>query len=125
MKGFISILPVLLTGMFLYAQDADTAKVKKQKNFSIGLEGMAGVSVGNSTIAFNVGGPNIKLKAGSDFGVGVAAFPSLLIVHGKAEPKLGVGPRVDYRHFVLFVPGFYHTKTSEWIWTAGVGYKFH
>jgi hypothetical protein len=122
MKYLISIFPFLLMGMMLHAQKADTAR---RSNLRLELEGMAGVSFGNNTVAFNVGGPNLKLKVGPDLAIGLGAFPSLLIVHGKAEPKLGAGPRVDYRHFVLFVPGFYHTKTSEWIWTFGLGYKFH
>lgn len=123
MKLYAFLIPVLLTGQALFAQSADSSRPKRA--VTVGLEGMAGISAGNNTIAFNVGGPHLKLKLGKNFGVALAAFPSLLIVDGKAEPRLGVGPRLDYRSFVLIVPGYFHNKSDKWIWTAGVGYKFH
>lgn len=122
MKRFVFLLPVLLAGHYLHAQSADTIH---RRPLTAGLEGMAGVSLGDKTVAFNVGGPHLKLKLGPSWSVALAAFPSLLIVDGKAEPRLGIGPRLDYRNLVLIVPAFYHNKTEKWIWTAGVGYKFH
>jgi hypothetical protein len=123
MRSFAFLVPVLLTGQFLFAQSADSTRPRRQ--LTVGLEGMAGVSAGNNTIAFNVGGPHLKLKLNKSIAVALAAFPSLLIVDGKAEPRLGVGPRLDYRNLVLIVPGYFHNKSDKWIWTAGLGYKFH
>ncbi|WP_423738060.1 hypothetical protein [Chitinophaga caseinilytica] len=123
MKHLATLIPVLLTGQILFAQTSDTTRHRRP--FSVGLEGMAGVSFGDKTVAFNVGGPHLKLKLGFSWSVALAAFPSLLIVDRKAEPRLGIGPRLDYRNLVLIVPAFFHNKTDRWIWTAGVGYKFH
>lgn len=123
MKMLTFLIPVLLTGQQLIAQSADSTRQRRQ--LSVGLEGMAGVSFGDKTIAFNVGGPHLKLKLGQTWSVALAAFPSLLIVDSKAEPRLGIGPRVDYRNLVLIVPAFFHNKTDNWIWTVGLGYKFH
>lgn len=123
MKHLASLIPVLLTGQILFAQTSDTTRHRRP--LSVGLEGMAGVSFGDKTVAFNVGGPHLKLKLGSSWSVALAAFPSLLIVDRKAEPRLGIGPRLDYRNLVLIVPAFFHNKTDRWVWTAGIGYKFH
>ncbi len=123
MKYLVLLLMALLTGRCLFAQSTDSSR--QRRKLSVGLEGMAGVSFGDKTIAFNVGGPHLKLKFSTAFSVALAAFPSLLIVDGKAEPRLGIGPRMDYRNFVLIVPAFFHNKSDKWIWTVGVGYKFH
>lgn len=120
---YVLLLTALLTGQFLFAQSSDSTRPRRK--LSVGLEGMAGVSFGDKTVAFNVGGPHLKLKFTPELSVALAAFPSLLIVDSKAEPRLGIGPRLDYRSFVLIVPAFFHNKTDRWIWTAGVGYKFH
>lgn len=122
MKLFVLLIPALLAGRLLFAQSADSTR--SPRPLSIGLEGMAGVSFGDKTVAFNVGGPHLKLKLGPFWSVALAAFPSLLIVDGKAEPRLGIGPRLDYRKLVLIVPAFFHNKSDKWIWTAGLGYKF-
>ncbi len=116
---------LLMANHLLSAQSSDSTVNRTRRKVSVGLEGMAGVSFGDRTIAFNVGGPHLKLKVGKDVGIALAAFPSLLIVSGKAEPRLGIGPRLDYRSLVLIVPAFFHNKSDAWIWTAGLGYKFH
>jgi hypothetical protein len=110
---------------FAQSSNSDTTVVKKKERFKVGLEGIAAVSFGNDVVAINVGGPALKLKLSPKWGIGVGAFPSLYISHGKVEPKLGLAPRVDYGNFILIVPGYYISKTEKWIWTVGAGYKFH
>lgn len=110
---------LLITCLSARAQDSTAKKIR----FS--LEGMIGVSFGNNLTAFNVGGPNLKLKAGEHLSFGICALPSLFIHEGKVEPKLGLGFRVDYRRFVFLVPGYYLSNQSKWLWSYGLGYKFH
>lgn len=102
-----------------HAQDATAAKKVR-----ITLEGMIGISFGNNLVAINVGGPTLKAKIGK-LGIGVCAMPSLFIHDGKPEPKLGVGFRVDYGRLVFLVPGYYISNQSKWLWSYGIGYKFH
>lgn len=109
--------------LFLALHPSDTT-VKKQRAFTAGLEGAAAVSVGNQIVSVNVGGPNLRLKLSPKWAVGVCAVPSLFIYKGKAEPKLGLAPRVDYGKWLLQAPGFYMAKTEKWAWTFGLGYKF-
>jgi len=92
---------------------------------SVSLEGMAGVSFGKNLVAINVGGPNLKLKIGDKLGIGICAMPSLFIHDSKPEPKLGVGFRIDYGKIVFLVPGYYLSSQSKWLWSYGLGYKFH
>lgn len=127
MKTAAGLFICLFYTVSLFAQNSqpDTIVVKKKERFKIGLEGIAAVSFGNNVVAINVGGPSLKLKLSPKWGIGVGAVPSLYISHGKAEPKLGLAPRVDYGNFILVVPGFYVAKTEKWVWTVGIGYKFH
>ncbi|WP_343306618.1 hypothetical protein AAHN97_05840 [Chitinophaga niabensis] len=115
----ILIVLFLIISMSVRAQDSTAKKIR----FS--LEGMIGVSFGNNLVAVNVGGPNLKLKVGEHWSVGICALPSLFIHDGKPEPKLGLGFRVDYRRFVFLVPGYYISNQSKWLWSYGLGYKFH
>ena len=110
---------LLITCMSAHAQDTTAKKVR----FS--LEGMIGVSFGNNLVSFNVGGPNLKLKINSKLEVGVCALPSLFIHDSRPEPKLGIGFRVDYGKYVFLVPGYYLSNQSKWLWSYGLGYKFH
>ncbi len=48
----------------------------------------------------------------------------MFIFKGKAEPKLGLTPRLDYGKWQLQAPGFYMAKSEKWAWTFGLGYKF-
>lgn len=121
---FILSALILFYSAALMAQRTDSLPAKKKKPFRIGLEGMAGVSFGNNVVAFNIGGPHLKLNIAPRWSIGVGALPSLMIINGKAEPRLGLAPRVDYRNLVLLVPGYYMTKTEKWLWTVGLGYKF-
>lgn len=127
MKILICLCTCLIYTLSLFAQNGqpDTVVIKKKEKFKIALEGMVAVSFGNNVVAFNVGGPSLKLKLSPKLGIGVGAFPSLYIAHGKVEPKLGLAPRLDYGNFILIVPGYYLSKTEKWVWTVGAGYKFH
>ncbi len=73
----------------------------------------------------NVGGPNLKLRVGHMLSLGVGAFPSLLIVDSKAEPKLGLSPRLDYGKLLSSAPAYHRASDHSWLWTYGFGYKFH
>ncbi|SIN94449.1 hypothetical protein [Chitinophaga niabensis] len=115
----------MLTTLFLFTCIAAQAQDSTAKKLRFSLEGMIGVSFGNSLTAINVGGPHLKLKVGEQWSVGICALPSLFIHEGKPEPKLGLGFRVDYRRFVFLVPGYYLSNQSRWLWSYGIGYKFH
>jgi len=116
---FIGIFMLFSTWSF--AQDTD----KNKKGLDIGLEGMVGVSVGNNFYAFNVGGPALMLRLNQNWKIGVGALPSFYILNGKTGARLGVSPRLDYKNFVLIVPFYHRDSTNEWIWSVGMGYKFH
>lgn len=116
------IITALLLVFYTSAHAQDSTASRKVR---ISLEGMIGVSFGNNLVAINVGGPNLKLKLGNKLAVGVCAMPSLFIHDGKPEPKLGVGFRVDYGRLVFLVPGYYISNQSKWLWSYGIGYKFH
>ncbi|WP_346317906.1 hypothetical protein [Chitinophaga sp. YIM B06452] len=112
------------TILLILALHTSDSTVKKQRPFTAGLEGAAAVTVGNNIVSVNVGGPCLRLRLTPKWAVGVAAVPSLFIFNGKAEPKLGLTPRLDYGKWQLQTPGFYMAKTDKWAWTFGLGYKF-
>lgn len=98
---------------------------KKNQDFQVGLEGMIGLSAGRDFLAVNVGGPALFLVLTEDLKVGVGALPSLYSLEGKLGARLGVSPRIDYKNLVFIAP-FYHRDTAdEWIFSVGLGYKFH
>ena len=70
---------------------------KQASKWDVGLEGMAGFSVGKNIYAFNVGGPSLLLRLNQDFKIGLGAIPSFYFLEGKAGARLGVGPRVDFK----------------------------
>lgn len=124
MKNLKYLIIVLsLYGSTLWAQN--TEEHQHHQKFDIGLEGMIGVSVGNNFYAFNVGGPSLMLRLHKNFKIGVGAFPSFYILNGKTGARLGVSPRIDYKDIVLIAPFYHRDSTNEWIWSVGIGYKFH
>lgn len=107
------------------ANSQDSTTVKSSTKFNVGLEGMLGFSVGNKFYSMNVGGPSLYLVLNKDWKIGVGAFPSLYLLNGKLGARLGVAPKVEYKNLVFFAPFFYREKTEQWIWSIGLGYKFH
>lgn len=107
------------------ATSQDKTKVSGSTTFNVGLEGMLGFSVGENFYSMNVGGPSLFLILNQDWKVGIGAFPSLYLLNGKLGARLGVAPKVEYKNLVFFAPFFYREKTEEWIWSVGLGYKFH
>lgn len=100
-------------------------QVKEKSNVNLELEGMLGFSFGQNFYAVNVGGPSLFLALNQDFKVGVGALPSFYVLNGKTGARLGVGPRLDYKQIAFFAPFFHRDTTGEWIWSVGIGYKFH
>jgi hypothetical protein len=90
------------------------------------LEGMLGVAIGPDFYAFNVGGPSLLLQVHRHWKVGVGALPSFYVKEGNPGAKLGASPRVDYKNsLVLIAPFFHFEHTNRWVWSVGLGYKFH
>ncbi len=124
----ILFLASLLTADSILAQTdiLNINEKKKRKDiFDFGMEGMIGAAGGIDFYSFNVGGPSLFFRITKDIKVGIGAFPSLYINKGKLGAKLGVGPRFDYKNFVLFTTFFHFENANVWKWSAGAGYKFH
>ncbi|MBW3467215.1 hypothetical protein [Arthrospiribacter ruber] len=124
MKNLICLcLIIIATYTPLFAQEEE--EKKPNNSWDIGLEGMAGFSVGPKVVAFNVGGPSLLLRLNDKFKIGVGAIPSFFYLEGRPTARLGVGPRIDYGNFAFFAPFFHRDITDEWLWSVGLGYKFH
>jgi len=107
------------------SNDIDVASEKKSiKNVEAGFDGMLAVSYGSKAFGINVGGPSLKYRFTKHFKLGVGAFPSLLIMDKKAQPRLAVSPIVEYRNWMLITPYYGYNSKDKMIWTFGVGYKF-
>lgn len=117
---FSCLIIILLFPHITFAQE-----VEKRPVVDFALEGMAGVAFGKNITSFNVGGPSLMLAVNRNFKVGFGALPSFYIKDGKTGAKLGVAPRMDYRQWALFAPFYHFEGTDEWVWSIGVGYKFH
>jgi hypothetical protein len=118
----ISLL-LILTTTFANAQEGSNAN--QDSSWGLRLDGMIGFSVGNNFYSMNVGGPTLFLVINEDLKVGLGALPSIFILDGSLGARLGVGPRIDYKNFVLHAPFFHRDLTGEWIPSIGLGYKFH
>lgn len=117
-------LTVVVAFSLLFAAKAQEASHEKTKS-EISLEGMVGVSFGNNFYALNVGGPALFLVLNPDLKIGIGALPSIYLLNGKAGARLGVSPRIDYKNLVFIAPFYHRDTTGEWIWSVGMGYKFH
>lgn len=104
--------------------DANASEKRTVKNVEAGFDGLLAVSYGSVALGINVGGPSLKYRFTKNFKIGAGAFPSLLIMDDKAQPRLGVSPIIEYKHWMLIAPYYgYNTKNKQ-IWTFGIGYKF-
>lgn len=115
------LLGALLTASVAFSQTPEPAK--EEKKVDLGLDGMAGISVGKKTVGINVGGPSLKFRI-NKFKIGVAAMPSLFIRDDRAVPRLAVGPVAEYGHWMLIAPYYGYDNDDRQIWTFGAGYKF-
>ncbi|MFN3801619.1 hypothetical protein [Belliella pelovolcani] len=129
MKNYLQIITILAFTIFLFSLNPclgqGQQKPDKSPKWDLGLEGMAGVAFGREFYSFNVGGPSLLFRFNSDFKVGFGALPSFYIKEGKTGAKLGVAPRVDYKNIALFVPFYHFDNDDTWVWSIGIGYKFH
>jgi hypothetical protein len=114
---------LLILPCFAFFSANTMAQNAPKKQIDLGIEGMMGVSHGSKTLGINVGGPSLKLKI-KNFKFGVGCFPSLIIVDGKAFPKLAVSPIVEYKKIVLITPYYGYDSKEKAIWTFGLGYQF-
>jgi hypothetical protein len=118
------ILPLLIATSFV-AKSQDTTATKNRSKLDLGLEGMIGLSFGNEFYALNVGGPALFLALNKDLKIGIGAFPSLYLLDDRLGARLGVSPRIDYKNLVVMAPFYHRDRTETWIWSVGLGYKFH
>lgn len=121
--GKLLFVWLLISPLYGHSQERNDDKAGLE--WDIALEGMLGFAAGNDFYAFNVGGPTLMLALNKDLKIGVGALPSFYIKEGKTGAKLGVSPRVDYRNFVLIAPFFHFDNPDKWVWSVGMGYKFH
>lgn len=117
------IIGMLVFGIcgFTVAQESKT----EHSNFKVGLEGMLGMSFADNFFSVNIGGPTLMLRVAQEIKVGVGAFPSVYVKESKSGARLGVGPRVDVKNFVLFSSFFHFDRADFWQGSIGIGYKFH
>lgn len=123
-KKVVLLGAIFFISTFTYAQE-QAKKEEENPKWDIGLEGMLGIAVGKDFYAFNVGGPSLMLRLNDKWKVGVGAIPSFYVKAGKTGAKLGVSPRIDYKNFALIAPFFHFDSTDKWVWSVGLGYKFH
>lgn len=121
---FFVVLFILCCEFSGYAQTSSDNS-SQNSSWDLSFEGMAATSIGKDFYAFNVGGPSLLLRLTKDLKVGVGAFPSFYILKGKSGARLGVSPRIDYKNLVFIAPFFHRDTADEWIWSVGLGYKFH
>lgn len=120
----LGVLAVALQ-LLAVAALAQEAESRRAARWDFGLEGMLGVSAGPDFYALNVGGPSLLLQVHRHWKVGFGALPSFYVKEGSTGAKLGVSPRVDYKSFVLIAPFFHFEQSDRWVWSVGLGYKFH
>lgn len=108
-----------------FSRAQELMKTEASSKIDFGLEGMLGVSVGKDFYLINVGGPSLLLAINKDWKIGVGALPSIYVSDGKLGTRLGVSPRVDYKNLVIIMPFFHREAVNKWIWSVGLGYKFH
>lgn len=116
---FIALL-LSVSPVFIHAQDQMAADARTEFR----LEGSLGLSVGADFYSMTVGGPSLLLAVSPKIKLGVGAFPSLYLHHGKLGARLGVGPRVDIRHWFIYAPIFHKESNQTWIPSLGLGYRF-
>jgi len=122
-----ALAAALLFSISSFAQEAAaTVNTDKKtiKNVEAGFDGMLAVSYGSKTFGINVGGPSLKYKFTKNFKIGAGAFPSLLIMDKKAQPRLAVSPIIEYKNWMLITPYYGYNSKDRMIWTFGLGYKF-
>lgn len=112
---FVSCLPSL----------AQTDNTKPSATWDLGIEGMIATSIGKDFYAFNIGGPTLLVRLKHNLKIGVAAVPSFYINEGKTGAKLGVAPRIDLKNIVLIAPCYHFESENKWVYSFGIGYKFH
>ncbi|EOZ96569.1 hypothetical protein A33Q_2339 [Indibacter alkaliphilus LW1] len=116
---------LLMLFTILLISNVNAQEEEKYSKVDFALEGMAGIAFGKNFTSFNVGGPSLLLNVNQKVKIGFGALPSFYIRDGKTGAKLGVAPRLDIKNWVFFVPFYHFDTTDEWLWSVGVGYKFH
>lgn len=112
---------LILTGLLVVSL---WAMAQNEEKLSLELEGMAAVSYGENSVGINIGGPHLQMKVGQKLKIGVGAFPSLFIGEETTEPKLGLGPRLDWGKWVFIAPLYHFNNPDRWVNTYGIGRKF-
>lgn len=129
MKIAISLAVILFFISLVYTQ----AQTVTEGNFEAGFKGMAAFSFNSRTVAVNLGGPHLDFRITEDVAIGLGAFPSLFFSahptlvrengRNRFEPKLGLGPRVDFKKIVFIAPVYHLSNPEMWLWTFGIGIK--
>jgi hypothetical protein len=123
-RFFILLMP------FFFLSFTSTSQIIEQQtspNSKVGLEleGMLGLAVGKDFYAVNIGGPTLFFIINPNLKMGFGAFPSFYFLNGRPGARLGVAPRIDYKQLAFFAPFYHRDSADEWIWSVGMGYKFH
>jgi hypothetical protein len=121
---FVLAISLFLSGSSL-VRSQDTSSDNRSSKWDLSLEGMVGASVGKNFYSMNVGGPALFLVLNKDWKVGIGALPSIYLLENRLGARLGVSPRIDFKNLVFIAPFFYRDKTESWVWSVGLGYKFH
>ncbi|MGA0155709.1 MAG: hypothetical protein ACO3RO_04720 [Flavobacteriaceae bacterium] len=88
------------------------------------LDGTLGFSAGDGFYTLNIGGPSFSLVFDEGFKIGVGAWPSLHSQDGKVTPKLGLGPRIDFKKVSIIAPFFPSQPSGKWAASLGLAYRF-
>lgn len=78
------------------------------------LDGTLGFTAGDGFYTLNIGGPSFSLVFDEGFKIGVGAWPSLHFQDGKVTPKLGLGPRIDFKKVSIIAPFFPSQPSGKW-----------
>lgn len=120
-----SIFLTILVFRLVVALGQDSAKATKIDFRAFDRLAFVGTNFQNSIFLY-LDGPRVLFNAHKKVGLkmGVAFFPTMYynIVTNELTPKLGVGPRLDYKKIVMATP--FYVIDDGWRIHAGIGYKF-
>lgn len=123
-KQIISSCLFIFLNTALWAQTPEV----KEPSMLVSIEGQLSVSVNNTCVFVNLGGPALKF-ATKKVCLSFNLLPSLKFenVVGKplVTPILGFGPQFCFlqnKRFILSLPCYYHTTQNAWMTSFGVGY---
>jgi hypothetical protein len=118
MSKLISVKSFLFALILVFSVSAPNARAA---DTGFAIAGHALVASNFTYTFLSFGGPALKVTSG-DVTAGLSFYPSLKLAKSPVQPILGVGPYVDYDHFVIAAP-FYYVEGQMKV-TGGLGYRF-